>query len=308
MTGDAGRVTRDGIRHQPLALIGAKGMLAQMVRQLAPVRYAVHGFDLPDFDLTDPALVRAALVPLQPRVIVNCAAFTQVDDCETHRDLAFRVNGEGPGVLAAVARELDATLVQISTDYVFPGDARRPYREADPTGPASVYGRSKLAGETAVAASGLERYFTVRTSWLYGPGGKNFVETMVRLARERQELRVVADQFGSPTYTGDLARAIFNLLELESSGRAGNYGLYHFSDEGVCSWHGFAEAILAEAGKAGEKIVAQRVVPIATSDYPLPAPRPAWSVLAKDKYRRLTGAEVPTWQASLAHYFRCDRS
>lgn len=293
---------------QVLALVGAKGMLAQMIRRLAPFQYVVRGFDLPEFDLTDPALVRAALTPLRPRVIVNCAAFTQVDACESHRGLAFRVNGEGPGILAAAAGELGATLVQVSTDYVFPGDARVPYREEDPTGPASIYGQSKLAGEAAVAASGLERFFTVRTSWLYGPDGRNFVETMVRLGREREELRVVADQLGSPTYTGDLARAIYNLLELEALGRDDVYGLYHFSNDGVCSWHSFAEAILAEARKSGEAIVAQRVVPIATAEYPLPAPRPAWSVLAKDKYRRATGAAIPAWQESLAHYFRFDRS
>jgi dTDP-4-dehydrorhamnose reductase len=283
-------------------------MLAQMIRRLAPPQYVVHGFDLPEFDLTEPAVVDAALTRVNPAVIINCAAFTQVDDCETQVDLAFKVNGEGPGFLAATARDLGATLVQVSTDYVFPGTNRVPYHEDDPTGPASVYGRSKLAGEAAVAVSGLERFFTVRTSWLYGPGGRNFVETMVRLGREREALRVVADQFGSPTYTGDLAQAIFNLLDLEDSAERGAYGLYHFSDDGVCSWHGFAEAILAEARKAGEPIIAQRVVPIATDDYPLPAPRPAWSVLAKDKYRRATGAGVPAWPESLAHYFRCDRS
>ncbi len=293
---------------RPLALIGAGGMLARKVRELTPAAYAVHGFDLPDFDLSDETLVRDLLGELRPAVIVNCAAYTNVDGCESDPETAFRVNGDGPGILAAAARELKAALVHISTDYVFDGDGSVPWREEDRPAPRSVYGRSKLAGEEAVAASGLERCFTLRSSWLYGPGGKNFVETMVRLAREREELRVVADQVGSPTYTGDLARAIFNLLALEDRAEAVPYGLYHFANAGAVSWHGFATAILAQARAQGEPLKARVVTPITTADYPLPAPRPAYSVLATDRYRRVTGAAVPTWQESLADYFRFDRS
>ena len=294
--------------HRPLALIGAGGMLARKVRELAPVHFEVHGFDLPEFDLADERLVRTALSVLRPAVIVNCAAYTNVDGCEREAATAFRVNGEGPGVLAAVAREIGATLVHISTDYVFSGEASCPYREEDATGPRSVYGRSKLAGEEAITASGLERYFIVRTSWLYGPGGKNFVETMVRLAREREELRVVADQVGSPTYTGDLAAALFNLLALEGEGGTIPYGLYHFADQGSCSWHGFAAAIIAQARACGEELKVRQVTPIATADYPLPAPRPANSVLDTGSYRRVTGKAIPTWQESLEHYFLYDWS
>jgi dTDP-4-dehydrorhamnose reductase len=290
-----------------LALIGANGMLARKVLELAPVRYAVHGFDLPEFDLADERLVRTALTVLRPAVIVNCAAYTNVDGCESEADTAFRVNGEGPGVLARVAREIGATLVHISTDYVFSGEGSRPYREEDAPAPRSVYGRSKLAGEEAIAASGLERYFIVRTSWLYGPGGKNFVETMVRLAQEREELRVVADQVGSPTYTGDLAAALFSLLALEERGIAVPYGRYHFADQGSCSWHGFAEAIVAQARVCGEELRVQRVTPITTADYPLPAPRPAYSVFDTERYRRATGKAIPPWRESLEHYFLYDR-
>lgn len=283
-----------------LALIGSNGMLARKVRELAPTNYTVHGFDLPQFDLTDRAQVLAEMERLQPAVIINCAAFTNVDGCETQEELATRVNGVGPGILADAAKAVGAVLVHISTDYVFAGDRISPYGEDDPTGPLSAYGRSKLAGEKAIVASGLARYFIVRTSWLYGPGGKNFVETMIRLAGERDELRVVADQFGSPTYTGDLAAAIFRLLALPSPA----YGIYHFANLGECSWHGFAEAIVELARLHGEPVKAQRVLPIATSDYPLPALRPAYSVFSRDKYLHTTGAALPHWRDSLEIYFR----
>jgi dTDP-4-dehydrorhamnose reductase len=291
-----------------VALVGARGMLAQAIQKAASDGYEIHCLARPQFDLTDAGVVASVFGDMRPHVIVNCAAYTQVDGCESEVESAFRVNGEGPGILAKVARDLGATLVHISTDYVFSGDEHTASRETDATGPRSVYGRSKLAGEEAIVASGLESYFILRTSWLYGPGGKNFVETMVRLGKEREELRVVADQVGAPTFTGDLARAIFNLLDLENGGGETPYGLYHFSNEGTCSWHGFAEAILAEARVSGEPIVATRVVPIGTADYPLPAPRPAYSVLCKDKYRLATGADVPHWQDSLAFYFRNERN
>ncbi|MDZ4185462.1 MAG: dTDP-4-dehydrorhamnose reductase [Desulfuromonadales bacterium] len=320
-----------------LALIGANGMLARKVRALAPGDYVVSNYDLPGFDLTDRAQVLAEMTRLQPDVIVNCAAFTNVDGCESQEELATRVNGVGPGYLAEAAQAVGAILVHISTDYVFSGDKGSPYTESNSTGPLSAYGRSKLAGEAAIVASGLSRYFILRTSWLYGPGGKNFVETMLRLAAERDELRVVADQIGSPTYTGDLAAAIFNLLKIvtrddEAVTRDGLrvtgseaeppvtdfaspvtdfastvtdlFGLYHFSNLGECSWHGFAETIVELAKSSGEALKANRVVPIRTDEYPLPAPRPAYSVFSKEKYLSATGATLPHWRESLALYLR----
>ena len=287
---------------QRLALIGANGMLARKVRELAPAGFAISNYDLPEFDLTDRAQVLAEMERLQPAVIVNCAAFTNVDGCETQEELATRVNGAGPGYLAAAAKAVGAILVHISTDYVFSGDKGTPYLESDPTAPISAYGRSKLAGEEAIAASGLERYFILRTSWLYGPGGKNFVETMLRLAAERDELRVVADQVGSPTYTGDLAQAIYRLLVVAD--RPDVFGVYHLADLEECSWHGFAETIVTLAKEAGEPLRATRVTPIRTDEFPLPAPRPAYSVFSKEKYLTATGATLPHWQESLKKYLK----
>jgi len=302
-------------RHPQIALIGAKGMLARKVAEQASRKYTVIPLDLPEFDMTDRTRVLERISSLRPEVIINCAAFTQVDRCETEEVLANKVNGEAVGFLAEAAKAVDATLVHVSTDYVFSGEQSRPYREDDPTGPQSAYGRSKLLGEQALVASGLEKYFLVRTSWLYGPGGNNFVETMIRLAKEREELRVVADQIGSPTYTGDLAEAIVRLVTSDALRVTDResllvtrhpsliFGLYHFADEGQCSWHEFAMAIIDLAREWGEPVVTRRIVPITTADYPLPAQRPAYSTLSNEKYKTVTGARIPDWRESLKNYF-----
>lgn len=318
MTSHSSPVTR----HPAIALIGAKGMLARKVAEKASREYSVIPLDLPEFDMTDRDRVLERISSLRPEVIINCAAFTQVDRCETEEVLANKVNGEAVGFLAEAAKTVDATLVHISTDYVFSGEQTRPYREDDPIGPQSAYGRSKLLGEQAILVSGLEKYYIVRTSWLYGPGGNNFVETMIRLAKEREELRVVADQVGSPTYAGDLAEAILRLVTSDMSRVTSKnsspvtrhpslvtgfppppFGLCHFANEGQCSWYEFAEEIIALARKHGEPVVTQRIVPITTADYPLPAKRPAYSVLSKEKYKTVTGARIPEWRESLRTYF-----
>lgn len=291
-----------------LALIGANGMLAAMVRDEALSRYEIVPLDLPDFDLTDRDRVVEEMGRIRPQVIINCAAFTNVDGCETQEALATRVNGDGPGYLAEAALALGATLVHVSTDYVFAGDKSTPYLETDPTNPRSAYGRSKLRGEQAIIESGLEKYFIVRTSWLYGPYGKNFVETMIRLAREREELRVVADQVGSPTFTGDLAAAIFRLLETSSDQTTGGtlndlYGIYHYANDGTCSWHGFAKQIVRHLEQSGESLAVRTVSAIATEEFPLPAPRPAYSVLSTEKFKSVTGETVPHWRDGLKRYF-----
>ncbi|MBE0617867.1 MAG: dTDP-4-dehydrorhamnose reductase [Proteobacteria bacterium] len=291
----------EGLRPK-LVLVGAKGMLASAVLPLARGRFEVTPLDLPDFDVTDRGQVLARVAAHAPEVILNCAAFTDVDGAESECELAGRVNGEGPGFLAEAARRTGAILVHISSDYVFGGSKRAPYAEHDPTGPRSAYGRSKLRGEEAILGSGLARFLLVRTSWLYGPNGRNFVETILRLASEREELRVVSDQVGSPTNTGDLAQAILTLLELECEGRA-PAGVYHFSGEGACSWFEFACAIVAEARGRGAELRVRDVHAVATQEYPAAAERPAYSVLAKDKYRRVTGCPVPHWQDALTRYF-----
>jgi dTDP-4-dehydrorhamnose reductase len=291
-----------------LALVGSKGMLAAAVRSCAGPEWEIAELDLPEFDMTDFSLAESVLGELSPGVIINCAAYTNVDGAEAEASLAMRVNGEGPGNLAHIARQLDATLVHISTDYVFNGKKGFPYQEDDVVAPMSAYGRSKLAGERAIVESGLKNFYIVRTSWLYGPNGKNFVETIIRLAKEREELRIVADQVGSPTYTVDLARAIFNLLAAMPHPSHvtphAPYGIYHYANEGQCSWYEFACAIISVTKNLGLPIKIRNVLPIKTEEYPLPAQRPAYSVFSKDKYRLATKAVVPDWQTSLKRYLQ----
>ena len=295
------------MKEKKIVLIGANGMLASAVKRLLPVGYQLHAYDLPEFDLTDREQVMA-LRGLKPAIILNCAAYTQVDGCESHRELAMRVNGDGPGLLAQLALEMDAVLVHVSTDFVFAGDKKEPYREDDPTGPLSVYGQSKLLGEQRILQSGLEKYFIVRTSWLYGQGGNNFVETMIRLAKERTELKVVDDQQGTPTWTDDLAEAIFKLLAVVDAPHASpltphsSYGIYHFSGEGECSWYQFAVEIIDQARET-EGLKVENILPIPTEGYPLPAQRPKYSVMSKEKYKAATGARIPDWRESLKNYF-----
>jgi dTDP-4-dehydrorhamnose reductase len=288
-----------------IALIGSKGMLASAVQAAASESTIIIGLDLPEFDLTQTAAATRQLLKLQPDIIINCAAFTQVDRCETEEQTAMLVNGAAVGMLAETAKELDATLVHISTDYVFDGHGRLPYVETDPPNPLSAYGRSKLAGEAALIGSGLKRYYLIRTSWLYGPNGQNFVETILRLAGERPELRIVKDQLGSPTLTCDLAAAIFRLLAIgpKASQSQPEYGLYHYSGSGLCSWYDFACEIIRLAQQQGIPLKVEQLLPITSAEYPLPAPRPAYSVLAKEKYLKATKDVIPTWQESLAGYF-----
>jgi dTDP-4-dehydrorhamnose reductase len=295
-----------------IAIIGANGMLAQAVRAAAPEFCQIHCFDLPDFDMTNRELVLSVLTELSPEIIINCAAFTDVDGCETQEDLASQVNGDAVGYLADASVVIDATLVHISTDYVFPGTGNMPLREDEPVAPNSAYGRSKLLGEQAILSSGLEKYFIIRTSWLYGMGGNNFVETIVRLAKERKKLGIVSDQIGSPTYTTDLAAAIFCLLGFPGhtslvtdypSPITAPYGIYHFSNEGICSWYDFAVAIVDIVRKHGENLKIEQISPIKTEDYPLPAKRPAYSVFSKQKYQDTTGMRIPFWWESLEQYF-----
>lgn len=277
-----------------IALIGANGMLATAIRKLAPSEYQINVYDLPDFDLTDRMLVMS-LCKKTYDVIINCAAYTNVDGCEEQRDLAMQVNGQGPGLLAELALASGAVLVHLSTDFVFDGKKNLPYLEGDQAWPLSIYGKSKLSGEQQIQKSGLREFFIIRTSWLYGSGGKNFVDSMIRLAKVRAELKVVADQRGTPTWTEDLARAIFVLLQGDK------YGIYHYSNEGDCSWYELACEVIDQA-RTAETLRVERVLPIPTEDYPLPAVRPKYSVLSKEKISQVAGIEIPVWQQSLKDY------
>lgn len=269
-----------------ILVVGANGMLGHDL--MTVLDGDVRGLDLPELDITSLESVQRAVLTLKPRVIVNAAAYTDVDGCESNRELAMQVNGEGVAHLALAARLVDATLVQVSTDYVFAGDKGSPYLEDDTTGPLSVYGESKLAGEMNVAVA--PRHLLVRTQWLYGVHGKNFVETMLRLAGERSELTVVDDQIGSPTWTMDLARAIKVLLD------SGCTGTYHAASSGFCSWNEFARAIFAEAG------LPVTVLPMTTEQLARPARRPLYSTLDCGKLTRDTGFQPQSWQEALKQY------
>lgn len=273
-----------------LLVPGGGGMLARMLGERA--RAAGHEAELvprPAWDIADPAAGEAALRRARPDAVVNAAAFTDVDACETRRAEAFRANAEGPGVLAALCARSGVPFLHLSSDYIFDGAARVPYPADAPTGPLSAYGESKLAGEQAVRTAG-GAWTVLRTAWVYGPGGRNFVATILRLAREQGRLRVVDDQVGSPTFTADLADAVLALLA------AGAGGTVHFTNAGQVSWHGFAREILRLKGLD----VPLEAVP--TSAFPRPARRPAYSVLDASGYVRLTGRTPRPWAAALADF------
>ncbi|HYM48447.1 MAG TPA: dTDP-4-dehydrorhamnose reductase, partial [Burkholderiaceae bacterium] len=230
--------------------------------------------------------------------IINAAAYTHVDRAETEHQRAIAINADGPANLAAAARSVDARLIHVSTDFVFDGGSSRPYRPEDTAAPTSAYGLSKLEGERRVTAIGEQRVLIVRTAWLYAARGNNFVNTMLKLMRERQELRVVADQIGTPTWATTLARALW-----AAARRPALHGIYHWTDAGVASWYDFAVAIQEEA--LARKLLARAIpiCPIRTEDYPTPAKRPAYSVL--DKTRSVADFDMPLvhWRAALRQMF-----
>ncbi|TNE46544.1 MAG: dTDP-4-dehydrorhamnose reductase [Deltaproteobacteria bacterium] len=250
---------------------GAEGQLGtDVVLRLERQGISVQGTTLHSCDITKEADVRATASQIQPDAIIHCAAYTAVDKAETEQELCFRVNAEGTKNVAHAAQELGAKLLYISTDYVFDGTGNRPYRETDPPHPINVYGASKYEGELHVQNM-VEQAFVIRTSWVFGHHGPNFVKTMLRLGQERDSLSVVADQVGSPTYTPDLAEVLVRMLPSEE------YGVYHATNAGTCSWYEFAKEIFTQAQ------VEIDLKPIPTDDYPTPAQRPLYSVLSKDK-------------------------
>jgi dTDP-4-dehydrorhamnose reductase len=272
-------------------VVGAGGQLGTDLMRVLDGQYVI-GLTRHDLDITDVDAVARAVAAVVPSVIVNAAAYTAVDAAETDEATAFTANVTAPAALASAAASAGARFVQVSTDYVFAGDATTPYDEAAATGPKSAYGRTKLAGEQAVFAQFPDAY-VVRTAWVYGASGANFVKTMARLERERETVSVVDDQRGSPTWSRDLARG---LVELGSSGAAG--GIYHCTNTGETTWFGFTRAIFEELGADPE-----RVLPTTTAAFPRPAPRPAYSVLGNRRWIEAGLDPLPHWRAALHDAF-----
>lgn len=277
-----------------ILVTGANGQLGREMQRLSAVSPNNYTFtDVAELNVTDAGAVRQAVAQTRAEVIVNCAAYTNVERAEEDEEAADRLNRGAAENLARAAEANGATLIHVSTDYVFDGTAHTPYREDTAPSPLGAYGRTKLAGERAVMASGC-RYLIFRTAWLYSEYGHNFLKTMLRLTSERDTLQVVFDQIGTPTYAGDLALAIFSLIE---TGRyAGNEGVYHFTDEGVCSWYDFAVEIAAAAGHG-----TCRIIPCHTSEYPTKAQRPAYSVLDKTRFKETFRMDIPHWREALIY-------
>ncbi len=253
----------------------------------------VFGVDYPDIDITNPDSVAAVFADVTPDAVVNCAAYTAVDEAEEHEDAALRVNGLGPRIVAEACGEAGAWLVHVSTDYVFDGSATTPYAENAEPSPASAYGRTKLAGDRAVQELLPDSHYLVRTAWLYGLQGNNFVKTMLRLERERDTVSVVTDQRGQPTYAGDLAEQIALLLVRHPAP-----GTYHGTNSGEVSWHGFTREIFRLAGADPD-----RVLPTTSADFVRPAARPAYSVLGHDRWPEQGLPEMRPWLEALEAAF-----
>lgn len=272
-----------------ILITGANGQLGNSIRKIA-AEYPAFQFiftDIPEVDITDKTSLENLVRERAIEAIINCAAYTAVDKAETDIEMARKINAEGPAVLANMAKQFNIKLIHVSTDYVFNGKSNLPLKEIDPTDPIGTYGQTKLEGEIAVEKSACDS-LVIRTSWLYSEFGANFVKTMLRLGRERNELSVVYDQIGTPTYATDLAIAILDLLQKDFSG----YTLYHYSNEGVISWYDFAKAIF-DLSQINIKLNA-----IESSEFPTPAKRPAYSVFNKKKIKA-AGIDVPYWRDSL---------
>ena len=273
-----------------ILVTGANGQLGNEMQVLARenLQHTYFFTDVQELDICDEQAVYAYVSEHKIDIIVNCAAYTAVDKAEDNVELCDKLNNIAPGYLARAAQANGAAMIQVSTDYVFDGTAHIPYTEEEPTCPASVYGSTKLAGEQKVMEH-CEKAMVIRTAWLYSIYGNNFVKTMIRLGQERDSLGVIFDQIGTPTYANDLAQAIFAAIN-----KGVVRGIYHFSDEGVCSWYDFTIAIHRLAG-----IASCKVKPLHTADYPAKAPRPHYSVLDKTKIKDTFGIEIPHWEESL---------
>ena len=278
-----------------ILVTGANGQLGNEMQRVAKTSSNHYIFtDVAQLDITDREAVLRAVKDNSIQVIVNCAAYTNVDRAEDDRETADLINNKAVENLATAARENDATLIHISTDYVFKGDRCTPCREDWETDPLGVYGITKLAGEKSIERTGC-RHIIIRTAWLYSPFGKNFVKTMQKLTAEKDSLKVVFDQVGTPTYAGDLADAIARIIE---TGQLGKQGIYHFSNEGVCSWYDFAREICELSGNTCD------IRPCHSDEFPSKVKRPHFSVLDKTKIKDTFGIEIPYWKDSLKKCIR----
>lgn len=294
-----------------IVIVGRNGQLAWEANQRFQGLGQIICLGRPELDLLDLNGVREEIRRIKPTVIVNAAAYTAVDQAESEREAAMKINSEAPAVMAEEAKRSDALFITYSTDYVFDGKSAMPYGETDPTAPLNVYGASKLSGEQAVEAVG-GNHLIFRTSWVYGARGKNFLKTILKLAAERPELRIVDDQVGAPTWSRDLADATRKIIEqivskieseniLISEALGNRRGIYHMTSAGSISWYGFAAAILEEMEKRGlSKGALAKLLPIPSSEYPTPAARPHNSRLCNEKLKNAFGVTLPPWRESLA--------
>lgn len=280
-----------------ILVTGANGQLGrEIVNLAADPNVRIMGFGRDELDISNPAQCEAVMADCMPDAVIHCAAYTAVDKAESDPDEAFRINAAGTRNIATAAKAVGAKLCYVSTDYVFDGRAAVPYEEQTKANPQTVYGRSKLAGEQEVQSI-ITEHFIVRTSWVFGKYGRNFVKTIRQLAGEREQLQVVDDQIGSPTYALDLANFLVTLVQTEF------YGLYHATNVGTCSWYEFAQAILEESG-----LTAVRLEPCTTASFPRPAARPAYSVLSHSALLAHGFQAFRPWREALHHYMKDDEA
>jgi dTDP-4-dehydrorhamnose reductase len=285
-----------------LVLLGSNGQVGQALQTQLPVLGQVTDLSREQLDLTHSDQIRQVISDLCPDVIVNAAAYTAVDKAESEHDLATAINGIAPSILAEMSQQLNATLIHISTDYVFNGRHYQPYSEDHTTDPLGVYGQSKRQGEVGILET-KARAIILRTAWVYGTRGHgNFVKTMLRLGQEREEIRVVADQIGTPTWSADIASTICRLVaqsQTSPDSFLSRPEIYHFTNSGTASWYDFAVAIFEEAAHLGYALAVKRVIPITTAHYPTPAQRPSYSVLSNQKINQLLGSPSQHWRQAL---------
>lgn len=271
---------------------GVKGQLGyDVVKELEKRGLEAYGVDIDEMDITDAASVNEVIKGAAPDAVIHCAAYTAVDAAEDNEEICRKVNAEGPQNIANVCRELDIPMIQISTDYVFEGIGERAWEPEDERKPVSVYGQTKYEGELAVQNT-LDKYFIVRIAWVFGINGKNFVKTMLNLGKTRDKLTVVCDQFGSPTYTYDLAKLLVDMVQSDK------YGVYHATNEGFCNWYEFACEIFKQAG------IQVEVAPVTSDQYPTKAKRPFNSRMSKDKLEANGFSRLPDWKDALQRYLK----